>query len=209
MVADVLCKNLPFVIEQALFYENLNATEFERHIDCIEDQEYLRNEILPKLGLVAFIANNAILPRMSGVSDKPMDKTQGAIPFVYNGDDNDDDDLLMVKGIKLKNNKALILNGLGIRKGITLIIGGGFHGKSTLLNALEYGIYNHVPGDGREYVSCLNNCIKIRSEDGRYINNVNITPFINNLPQNKSCKKYYKKKASGSTSMAANIIEGI
>ena len=109
----------------------------------------------------------------------------------------------------MKNGKQLILSGLGIPKGITLIIGGGFHGKSTLLNALEYGIYNHIPGDGREYVCCSQSAIKVRSEDRRYINNVNITPFINNLPQNKSCESFTTPNASGSTSMAANIIEGL
>ena len=205
--ADVLCSNLPFVISKSLFYKSLNANEFLTHVNCVEDQEYLRETVLPKLGLVAFVSNNSILPRESGVSDKPMSVSDGAVPFIYRKCDKNDG--LFVENITLKNNKNVTLSGLGIPKGITLIIGGGFNGKSTLLNALQFGIYNTIPGDGREYVSCVRNAVKIRSEDGRLINNVNITPFINNLPSNKSCLKFQTLNASGSTSMAANIIENI
>lgn len=170
-----MCENLPAVIEQSLKYENLQQDEFLMHVNCVEDQEYLRETILPKLGLIAFIADNSILPRRSGISDIPMDRNDGAVPFQYPKSKND---IMRIEGIQLKNNRKLVLSGLGIPKGITLIIGGGFHGKSTLLNALEVGVYNHVPGDGREYVCCLANAVKIRSEDKRAINNVNITPFI-------------------------------
>eukprot|EP01083_Nonionella_stella_P003897 11204_1 len=205
--ADVLCKNLPFVIERSMMFNNLNKKEFETHVNCVEDQEYLREIVLPKLGLIAFIANDSILPRQSGISDKPMPTKDGAIPFIYNK--LNDKDTLFVDNIKLKNNTNVTLCGVGIPKGITLIVGGGFHGKSTLLNALEYGVYNNIPGDGREYVSCCSNALKIRSEDRRFINNVCITPFIKNLPQNKSCSHFNTENASGSTSMAANIIEGL
>ena len=98
---------------------------------------------------------------------------------------------------------------LGIPKGITLIVGGGFHGKSTLLEALQFGVYNHIPGDGREFVACLSNSVKIRAEDGRSICNVNISPFINNLPHKKSTTNFYTSDASGSTSQAANICEAL
>eukprot|EP01084_Bolivina_argentea_P029867 55417_1 len=113
--ADVLCSNLPFVISESLFYKNLNENEFVHHINCVEDQEYLREVILSKLGLVAFIANNSILPRKSGISDQAMDLNDGAIPFIY---DKNKNDLLFIDNIKLKNNKNITLCGLGIPKGI-------------------------------------------------------------------------------------------
>ena len=205
--ADVLCENLPLVIEQSMMYSNLDHDDFAYHVNCIEDQEYLRETILPKLGLIAFIPDDAILPRRSGISDLPMDRKDGAVPFEY--PKMKKQDLLQIEGIKLKNHNKVTLSGLGIPEGITLIIGGGFHGKSTLLNALEVGVYNHIPGDGREYVSCIANAVKVRSEDKRSINNVNITPFINNLPAGKSCSQFMTQTASGSTSMAANIMEGM
>jgi hypothetical protein len=36
------------------------------------------------------------------------------------------------------------VSGMGIRKGVTLVVGGGFHGKTTLLKAVEAGVYNKV-----------------------------------------------------------------
>jgi predicted ABC-class ATPase len=98
---------------------------------------------------------------------------------------------------------------MGISEGITLVVGGGYHGKSTLLNALELGIYNHIPGDGREFVATNPNAVKIRAEDGRRIEKVNISPFINNLPLGQDTIAFSSENASGSTSQAANIIEAL
>ena len=101
------------------------------------------------------------------------------------------------------------ITGMGIPWGITLIVGGGYHGKSTLLNALELGVYNHIPGDGREYVITDISAQKLRSEDGRFINDVDISMFINDLPNKKDTRNFCTEDASGSTSQAAAIIEGI
>ena len=99
--------------------------------------------------------------------------------------------------------------GMGIPQGITLIVGGGYHGKSTLLNALELGVYNHIAGDGREYVITDNTALKLRSEDGRSIKDVDISLFINDLPNKKNTHCFSTADASGSTSQAAGIIEGM
>ena len=98
---------------------------------------------------------------------------------------------------------------MGIKKGITLIIGGGYHGKSTLLKALELGVYNHIKGDGREYVITDDTAMKIRAEDGRCIHNTDISLFINNLPGGRDTRSFYTEDASGSTSQAANVVEAI
>ena len=96
---------------------------------------------------------------------------------------------------------------MGIRKGITLIVGGGYHGKSTLLSAIERGVYDHIAGDGREYVITDENSVKLRAEDGRSIQNTDISMFIRNLPNGKDTKHFYTEDASGSTSQAANTVE--
>ena len=101
------------------------------------------------------------------------------------------------------------ITGMGIRKGVTLIVGGGYHGKSTLLNALEYGIYNHIPDDGREFVVTNADAVKIRAEDGRSIQSLNIDPFISNLPFDQDTTEFSTANASGSTSQAANILEAL
>ena len=101
------------------------------------------------------------------------------------------------------------IKGMGIRKGVTLIVGGGYHGKSTLLKALELGVYNHIAGDGREYVITDDSAMKLRAEDGRSIQNVDISMFIHNLPNGKDTLSFYTEDASGSTSQAANTVEAI
>ena len=98
---------------------------------------------------------------------------------------------------------------MGIKQGITLIVGGGYHGKSTLLNALELGIYNHIAGDGREYVIADDTALKLRAEDGRCIKNVDISMFINDLPNGIDTHDFSTLDASGSTSQAAGVIEGM
>jgi predicted ABC-class ATPase len=98
---------------------------------------------------------------------------------------------------------------MGVPEGVTLIVGGGFHGKSTLLHALEVGVYNHIPGDGRECVVTREDAVKIRAEDGRSVVNVDISPFIGDLPYGRSTSEFSTENASGSTSQAANIIEAL
>ena len=101
------------------------------------------------------------------------------------------------------------ISGMGIPRGVTLIVGGGYHGKSTLLRAIELGVYNRIPGDGREFVVTDDAAVKIRAEDGRSVRGVDISTFINNLPQGQSTRSFSTENASGSTSQAANIIEAI
>lgn len=191
----ILFTFLPECVEKTLFYKALNAGKLQETAELAEDQTYIRSE-LKKQGLVAFVANGAILPRESGVSKKPM---KGAVPFCSPKE--------MEVEMNLPNHGRIC--GMGIKKGVTLIVGGGYHGKSTLLKALELGVYNHRAGDGREYVISEESGMKIRAEDGRSVKRVDISMFINNLPNGKDTKHFQTEDASGSTSQAANVIEGM
>ena len=186
---------LPECVEQSLFYKNCDKKRVRSIIDLAEDQQYIRDE-LEKNDLIAFVANGAILPRESGVSDKPM---KGAVRFQSPKE--------MEVTMKLPHKGEI--SGMGIRRGITLIVGGGYHGKSTLLTALELGVYNHIKGDGREYVITKDDAMKIRAEDGRSIKKTDISMFINDLPNGKDTRGFYTEDASGSTSQAANVIESM
>ena len=186
---------LPECVEQSLFYKNCDKKRVRSIIDLAEDQQYIRDE-LEKNDLIAFVANGAILPRESGVSDKPM---KGAVRFQTPKE--------MEVTMKLPHKGEI--SGMGIRRGITLIVGGGYHGKSTLLKALELGVYNHIQGDGREYVITKDDAMKIRAEDGRSIKKTDISMFINDLPNGKDTRGFYTEDASGSTSQAANVIESM
>ena len=186
---------LPECVEQSLFYKNCDKKRVRSIIDLAEDQQYIRDE-LEKNDLIAFVANGAILPRESGVSDKPM---KGAVRFQSPKE--------MEVTMKLPHKGEI--SGMGIRRGITLIVGGGYHGKSTLLKALELGVYNHIKGDGREYVITKDDAMKIRAEDGRSIKKTDISMFINDLPNGKDTRGFYTEDASGSTSQAANVIESM
>ena len=191
----ILFDFIPVCVEQSLYYDKTPKAELEKTIFLAEDQQFIREE-MKKKGIVAFIADDSILPRESGVSDKPL---KDSVPFKTPEE--------MAVTFKLPHKGEL--KGMGIRKGITLIVGGGYHGKSTLLKALERGVYNHIAGDGREYVITDEMALKLRAEDGRKITNTDISLFINHLPNGKDTRKFCTLDASGSTSQAANIIEGI
>ena len=191
----ILFEFLPACVTATLFYRRLPAAKVQSVIHLAVDQQFIRSQ-LASLGLCAFVANGSILPRQSGVSDRPM---KDGIPFVSPKS--------MEVTLDLPHHGPL--SGMGIRKGITLIVGGGYHGKSTLLEALELGVYNHIAGDGREYVITDDSALKIRAEDGRSIKKTDISMFINNLPNKKDTRAFYSEDASGSTSQAANVIEGM
>ncbi len=193
----MLFEELPEIIELALFPENLDMGNLEKHIKTAEDAECVRSR-LKSLNLVAFIADGSILPRRSGTSDEPLDRSI-AIPFKS-------PESLLVE-IDLPHSGKT--RGMGIPEGITLIVGGGYHGKSTLLDAISMGIYNHIPGDGREICISDFSTIKIRAYSGRYIEKVDISMFINNLPLQKDTTQFSTENASGSTSQAASIMEAI
>lgn len=186
---------LPVCVEKSLMYAAQNAAEVAQTADLAEDQQYIR-EHLSEQGLCAFVANGSILPRESGVSGRPMKE---AVKFVSPKE-------LEVSFVLPHHGEV---RGMGIRKGITLVVGGGYHGKSTLLKALELGVYDHAAGDGREYVITDDTAVKIRAEDGRSIKKVDISMFISNLPNKKDTKAFCTEDASGSTSQAANVIEAI
>lgn len=176
--AKILLEILPQIVQKSLMYDQL-------------DQRKLQAQ-----GLVAFVANGAVLPRDSGDSDLPL-KT--GVPFVSPAS--------LAVTFKLAGGKQV--TGMGIGQGITLIVGGGYHGKSTLLQALDRGVYNHIQGDGREFVLTDQTAMKIRAEDGRSVANVNITPFINHIPGRRNTAEFSTLNASGSTSQAANVIEAL
>lgn len=193
--AELLCQDLPEIVAQALIYRVLDAEDLRQHVETIEDADWLRQQLAIHK-LVAFIPNGAILPRRSGIDELPLPE---AVPFQAPA---------ALQAEFNRPNQGTIC-GMGIPQGITLIVGGGYHGKSTLLRAIALGVYNHLPQDGREQVVTDATALKIRAEEGRSIVGVNISPFINHLPQDRSTAQFCSTNASGSTSQAANIIEAL
>ena len=191
----ILFDFVPECVKHSLFYKNMDAKRLRAIADLAEDQHHIR-EMLPKMGLCAFVANGSVLPRESGISSRPM---KGGVKF------QSPKELEVTMELPRKGK----ITGMGIRKGITLIVGGGYHGKSTLLKALELGVYDHIAGDGREYVITDNTAVKLRAEDGRSIQKTDISMFINDLPNGKDTVGFCTEDASGSTSQAANVVESI
>ncbi|MFA9461935.1 ABC-ATPase domain-containing protein [Thiohalorhabdus methylotrophus] len=192
---ELLCDRLPEIIRSAAEAERLDTGALLDHCAAAEDQAALR-DALEERGLVAFVGEGAVLPRRSGVDDRPL---ADAVPWQT-------PDALRVT---LATPNAGAVSGMGIPRGITLIVGGGFHGKSTLLNALETGVYDHVPGDGRERIVADPTAVKVRAEDGRAVSGVDLSPFINHLPYGKSTTAFSTDLASGSTSQAAALQEAL
>lgn len=193
--AAIFFEEIPARVASSLLYQSVDAGMLDRHLSVFEDYRALQ-KALPELGIVAFVADGAVLPRQSGVDDRPL---RDAVPFRSPPS-------LRVE-IDLPN--AGTIGGMGVPTGVTLIVGGGFHGKSTLLRAIERGVYAHVPGDGREYVAAAPSAVKIRAEDGRRVERVDISPFIIGLPDGRDTRTFSTENASGSTSQAANIMEAL
>jgi predicted ABC-class ATPase len=192
----VLLKEVPQVVRRALTPGGVNLDRARLHVETVEDADHLR-EHLPSLGLVAFVADGSVLPRESGASERPL--REGAVPFAG------PEELQVSVGLPNRGE----VRGMGIPEGVTLVAGGGFHGKSTLLSALAWGPYDHVPGDGREYVVARSDGVKIRAEDGRSVAGVDISAMIGDLPGGRSTRNFSTPNASGSTSQAANIAEAL
>lgn len=191
----MLVQVLPVIVEAALYFRNLDHKALWGHLEASEDADALRAS-LETLGLVAFVADDSVLPRRSGVDDRPL-----AQAVLFRSPER-----LRVT-VEASNRGAV--TGMGIPQGVTLIVGGGFHGKSTLLRALERGVYNHVPGDGRELAVADPTAFKVRAEDGRSVVGVDISPFIDRLPGGVETRWFTTENASGSTSQAANIAEAL
>ena len=193
--ADLLCSRLPDIIEHSLMAPHLDPEALERHCAVVEDQEVLRSQ-LADCNILAFLADGSALPRASGIDDRP---SKDAVLL------RSPDSLR----VTLSTPNSGDMPGLGIPCGITLIVGGGFHGKSTLLKALESGVYDHIPGDGRELVVTEPSAVKIRAEDGRSVSGVDISDFIGSLPGGRATESFSTDLASGSTSQAATLVEAL
>ena len=191
----ILLDFLPQIVKKCLYYQAWDKAKVQETYELAENQQKIR-EVLEERKLVAFCANGSILPRKNGVSSQPL---KGAVAFES------------PKSMEITIDRPFggTICGMGIPEGVTLIVGGGYHGKSTLLQALEQGVYNHVKDDGREYVITRANALKLRAEDGRAVSDLDLSLFIHDLPNGKDTHCFSTEDASGSTSQAAGVMEGI
>jgi predicted ABC-class ATPase len=194
---QLLLTDVPRVIRTTLLAAAYESAIIHEHADANEDAAALRHA-LEQAGLVAFIADGAVLPRMSGVDDRPL--ADGPVVSFQSPES---------LRVEIETPNRGLVTGMGVPNGVTLIVGGGFHGKSTVLRAIQDGVYNHRPGDGRERVVSRDDCAKIRAEDGRSVAGVNISSFIDGLPFERDTKSFSTAFASGSTSQAAAIVEAL
>ncbi|MGZ1491625.1 ABC-ATPase domain-containing protein [Brevibacterium sediminis] len=209
--ADILTRDLPEFAERLFLFDRWSdipagrggnthapsARGLADHVQLHRDQLELRSH-LGEAGLIGFVGNGAILPRKSGDSDLPM-KSSDAVVFTSPPE--------LEHTVELSS--GLTVTGMGIPRGVTVIVGGGYHGKSTILRALERGVYPHIAGDGREWVISDPTATSIRAEDGRAVTGDDISAFINNLPSGSDTRFFSTTNASGSTSQAANLVEAI
>ncbi len=193
VAAALLADAVPRLVSET--FDQLDEVALRRHVDAIEDQVALREQ-LEANGLIAFVADGSVLPRRSGAVDQPM---AGAV--VLRAPDT--------MRVRMTAPHAGVVEGLAVRPGVNLIVGGGYHGKSTLLQVLARGVYDHVPGDGRELCVSVQSTVQVRAEDGRSVSGVDLRPFISTLPLGRSTESFDSDDASGSTSQAAAIVEAL
>mgnify|MGYP001204382996 CR=1 FL=1 len=187
---------LPPVWEESLLAKSLDMNQVQRALDTLEDYSAL-SQLLAQNHWASFVADGSLLPRASGVSDLPLKK--GGV--IFSAPEELSAEVHLPHSGKVR--------GMPISLGITLIVGGGFHGKSTLLKAIQDAVYPHVAGDGRECIATQPTAVKIRAEDGRSVQPINVSGFMDNLPLIPSTENFSTVSASGSTSQAVNILEAI
>jgi Predicted ATPase of the ABC class len=225
---------LSFLSQTVDLSRGAHALKAMQHVACAILQNRMR-ETLRKMKVVSFIADGSILPRRSGASSQPM-QSPPAVPFKAPSESRLSATII-VEGSRLSSSvsvdmgslksflhvefssgeseSSVVIPGMIVPEGITLIVGGGYHGKSTMLRTMAVGVYNKVPQDGREFCVSVSDAVCVRAEDGRYVNNCNVSAFISNLPAPKGVtstldtKKFSTREASGSTSQAANVSEAI
>lgn len=195
-LADV---DIPYTVMDTFDFVSEDAAQhlanLRRHVETYVDYQALQAALADN-GWIGFVANESVLARRSGISDYPMDE---AVRFNSPGS--------LEQTVTLPH--AGEVKGMALKPGITVIVGGGYHGKSTLLNALQRGVYAHMPGDGRELVAIVPNAVKVRAEDGRAVTSVDVSAFINDLPGGADTAAFSTENASGSTSQAASIVEAV
>lgn len=195
--ARLLLEVIPSIVAKSLPKTALDIDQLEEHLKLSDNQFAIRQYMAQK-GWIVFVANGSVLPRESGISDRPL---TGDRVVRFQSPPTLEQSVPVPHGDPVK--------GMALPRGVHLIVGGGYHGKSTLLKAIERSVYDHIKGDGREYVFTEPSAVKIRAEDGRRVEKVNISPFINNLPFGQNTERFSTEDASGSTSQAANIVEAL
>jgi predicted ABC-class ATPase len=201
----MLCQEIPSIVNKALLWAQTSQEACRGFVDQVENFSSIQSQLASR-GLVAFVADGAMLPRTSGASDRPLEATRVT---KWHAPDSLAVSFNVPHSIEGSSGDTTMIRGLGIPQGVTLIVGGGYHGKSTLLQALQRGVYPHIPADGRELVVTSPDAVKIRAEDGRRIEKVDISGFIQHLPRKASTKNFSTDDASGSTSQAASILEAV
>ena len=191
----IVGRDLVRELEEAMDLTGERGDRLVRHIATLEDHRALTAAVAVN-GWVSFLADGSVLPRRSGVSDEPL--TGGV---ALEAPDS------MAATVELPH--AGTVRGTVVGAGVNVIVGGGYHGKSTLLSAIERGVYPHMPGDGRELVATVSDAVKVRAADGRAVTGVDLTPFISHLPAGRDTASFTTRNASGSTSQAASIIEAV
>ena len=194
VAAEILTMVLPDLVSAGLYYSKSDEAALQEHFRVLAE----RKEILAQLesrGLCAFVPDGAVLPRASGLSELPL---EGAVPFTA------PEQMAVTLDVCGRE-----IRGMGIPKGITVITGGAFHGKSTLLQALTRAVYPHIPGDGREGIVIDESALRVGVEDGRSVRGTDLSQFVRDLPGGVSTKNFNTLSASGSTSEAANLLEAM
>jgi predicted ABC-class ATPase len=194
--AKLFSEVLPPVWEECLLAQSLDLNKVQQALETLEDYSTL-SQLLSQNHWAGFVADGSLLPRASGISDLPL-KNGGVL---FSAPNELSADVELPHGGKVR--------GMPIPLGTTLIVGGGFHGKSTLLKAIQDAVYPHVAGDGRERIATQPTAVKIRAEDGRSVQPINVSGFMDNLPLIPSTENFSTVSASGSTSQAVNILEAV
>lgn len=195
MAHQLFFEDLPEVISNSLLYCNTDADMADRFVNSMEDADRLRQH-LGASGQVGFLGEGALVARVTG-EDSPDYERLTPVEI----------DEGLVEEVEVPH--AGTIRGINIPSGLTLILGESNSGRVDIMDAISQGIYNHIPGDGRETVVTVADAVNIRSEVGRCVQNVDISAFASELPDGGNPAAYSTVSAGSFTSQAASTVEAL
>lgn len=191
---DLLMERIKTIISESLYFSAYKQSKVYNHLQTYENAEFIR-ENLDSKGIVAFIADGSVLPR------------------------RDDDLAPMVDAKEFVTDPALKvtfdvpygepISGMGIPKGFTAVTGASRNGKSALLDAIFAGVYDHIPGDGREYVITSRDAAFIMAEPNRPADSVDISMFVPETPEFDDTSAAKKEFVSSPMSEFVSVSEAV
>ncbi len=181
------------IVSDSMLFSAYKLSKMYNHVFTAENADFIRGN-LGSRGLAAFVAEGSVLPRREDDMAPMID----AVPFSCDA----------AASVEFEVPNGDPVRGWGVPEGFTALVGPSRHGKSVLADAVFAGVYNHIPGDGREYVVSVPDAVYVMAEEGRPVTSDDMSSFISPAP-GLDPSKFDSARASSPASEFAAVAEAM